>query len=92
MAPDNRNYIVPLFNHKFISLKMKITLLYIIGMLITYIITAKRAKWVMCNKNADKNAELTGVIIFSMFSWLGLSCFLLIRIITLSVRWIYKKL
>lgn len=65
-------------------------LLCIIGIIVTYIVTRKRAEWVKkntYNKGAlfDEDQDV-GVMVFSMLSFIGLVVFLLIRIISIMFK------
>jgi len=58
---------------------------YIIGVIITYIITMKRANYILtkCYSKDDETYEYTGAIIFAMLSFIGLFLFLGIRCVNI---------
>ncbi len=75
-----------------LTMLLIIIIIYIIGMLVTYSITKKRAEWAKLHKVSDWDAEDGGVGIFSILSWVGLIFFLSGRIVYIFINWWDKNI
>lgn len=70
-----------------------VILLYVIGIIITYIVTRTRAEWAKEHKNKGSlfgDDQDTGVIVFTLLSFLGLVLFVLFRCIDMLFKTIDK--